>query len=63
MELRDALAFAKHCRNVKAIPGATNSIMELALLVAEGATLIDEYLKHSAPGMPLSDVPEQREAD
>ena len=48
--LRDALARARHCRDLKAIPGASNVVKELARLVAQGATLIDEYMKHSRAG-------------
>ncbi|KAJ3555608.1 hypothetical protein NM688_g2481 [Phlebia brevispora] len=48
--LGNALARARECRNLKAIPGKTNVVVGLTKLVAEGATLIDEYMKHSAAG-------------
>ena len=54
--LRDALARATQCRDLKGISGTTNAVLTLARTVAEGATLIDEYMKHSTAGddLPLN---------
>ena len=51
VELKDALAEVRECQNLKALQGATDAVKSLAELVAEGAMLLDEYLKRASPGM------------
>ncbi|KAJ3556017.1 hypothetical protein NM688_g2261 [Phlebia brevispora] len=52
-ELRNALAYTRECRDLKPVPNTTNVIKALARLVAEGATVIDAYMKHSRAGRTL----------
>ncbi|KAF7798308.1 hypothetical protein EIP86_009529 [Pleurotus ostreatoroseus] len=48
-ELEHALAYTRECRDIQPIPDTTNVIKSLAKLVAEGATLIDGYMRHHDP--------------
>ena len=45
--LKDTLTHARSCRNVQKIPGAKDAVQELARLTAEGASLLDECMKHT----------------
>ncbi|KAI0345513.1 hypothetical protein BDW22DRAFT_882923 [Trametopsis cervina] len=46
-ELKETLAYAKECRDLKAIPEATDVILEIAKLVVQSASVFDAHMKHS----------------
>ena len=46
VQLRDVLAYAEECRELKAIKGGTDTIREMGQLVVEGGSLIDECMRH-----------------
>lgn len=48
-ELEHTLAYTRECRDIQQIPGTTDVIKTLARLVAEGATLIDGYMRRTDP--------------
>ena len=49
VELKDAIAHVRECRDLRVLPGATDVVKELAKWVIVGASLIDEYMKHRTP--------------
>jgi hypothetical protein len=48
--LRDTLAFASECSDLRQIKGATDVIREMCRAVLEAASLIDEYAQLSFSG-------------
>ena len=46
VQLRDVLAFARECRDLKAVEGGRDTIHEMGRLIVEGASLIDECMRH-----------------
>ncbi|KAI0698119.1 hypothetical protein BC835DRAFT_689156 [Cytidiella melzeri] len=46
-ELQETLAYAKECKDLKAIPGATDVLLEIAKLVVQSAAAFDAHIKHS----------------
>ncbi|GJE92510.1 hypothetical protein PsYK624_086640 [Phanerochaete sordida] len=44
-DLKETLGHTRRCKNIQSIPGALNIIQELARLVAECASLMDESMK------------------
>jgi hypothetical protein len=50
LQLRDVLAYAQECRDLKAIRGGTDTILEMGRLVVQGASLIDECMRHNVLG-------------
>lgn len=50
VELKDTLAYAKQCKDLEAIPDATDVIHEIAKLVVESAAAFDAHIKHNVVG-------------
>lgn len=46
-ELKETLAYAKECRNLKAIPEATDVLLEIAKLVVQSAAAFDAHMRYS----------------
>jgi hypothetical protein len=46
LQLRDILAYAKECHDLKAVKGGTNTIHRMGQLVVQGGSLIDECMRH-----------------
>lgn len=49
--MKDTLAYAKECRDLEAIPDATNVILEIAKLVVESAAVFDAHMQHPVISM------------
>jgi hypothetical protein len=50
LQLRNVLAYAQECRDLKAIRGGTDTIRDMGRLIVVGASLIDECLRHNFLG-------------
>ncbi|KAI0088671.1 hypothetical protein BDY19DRAFT_949151 [Irpex rosettiformis] len=46
-ELKETLAYAKECRDLEAIPEATDVLLEIAKLVVQSAAAFDAHMKYS----------------
>jgi len=46
LQLRDILAYAKECHDLKAVKGGTNTIHRMGQLVVQGGSLIDDCMRY-----------------
>jgi hypothetical protein len=48
--LEETLAYAKECKDLEAIPGATDVLFEIAKLVVQSAAALDAHVKYPITG-------------